>query len=172
MKKVLKIVIPILLVGLFIAIAICYAVDPEKTKNFAESLKEFALQPIPIIGFSGLTVGGLIFLLIRFIISKSRYGQEQIQQTRSELKKAKEEFLEERNKWIEIAKLYRSEALQYRKDLINICEIIPNKKVNDLGKNIENGFSKLDQELSKIDERIVDYVEKGKETFNYKAEAN
>ena len=167
MKKVLKIVIPILLVGLFISIAVCYAVDPEKTKNFAESLKQFALQPIPIIGFSSLTFGGLIFLLIRFVISKSKFGQEQIQQTRNDLEKAKEEFQEEKNKWIEIAKFYRSEALQYRKDLIKVCEIFPNKKVNDLGKNIENGFSKLDEELSKIDERIVDYGEKGKETSNY-----
>lgn len=172
MKKVLKIVLPILLVGLFISITVCYSLYPEQTRNFAESLKEFASQPIPIAGFSTLTVGGLIFLIVRYIISKSKYGKAQIQEIKNELANAKQEYEIEKAKALAIQKLYREEAIQYRQDLVEVCKLIPNKKVNEFGNQIEIGFSNLDEKLSKIDERINEYVEKGKETVNNEAKEN
>lgn len=172
MKKILKIVLPILLIGLFVSITVCYSLYPEQTRNFAESLKEFASQPIPIAGFSTLTVGGAILLIVRYVISKSNYGKAQLQEMRKELADSKERIEIEKERLLATQKFYLEEANKNRKDLVEVCKLIPNKKVNEFGNQIETSFSNLENELSNIDERINEYVAKGKEIFDNKTEEN
>ena len=170
MKKILKVALPILLVGFFVAITICYSLYPEQTLQFAEKLKEFANQPLPIAGFSTLTIGGLLFLIIRYIISNSNFGKAKLQEMKTELENAKKELADEQSKTRKLQAYYKEEIDYYKSATIEGLKLIPNKKVQDYVANIEKVDSAFNQKIKEIDERINEYVGKEKERIDNKTE--
>lgn len=166
MKKFLKIALPIILVGLFLVSVILYSQFPKETEHFVELVKEFFNQPLPIAGLSTLTIGGLILLIIKYIVSKSKYGQSQIAEVRKELSVAKEELKEYKLSLIEKQRVISNFALQQNNKIIELCHLIPNVKVNEFADKIQEGNIQFEKQLNEIDERIIEYVEKGKESSN------
>ena len=166
MKKFLKIALPIILVGLFLVSVILYSQFPKETEHFVELVKEFFNQPLPIAGLSTLTIGGLILLIIKYIVSKSKYGQSQIAEVRKELAEAKEELKEYKLSLIEKQKVVSDYIINQDGKIIQLCHLIPNVKVNEFADKIQEGNIQFEKQLNEIDERIIEYVEKGKESSN------
>lgn len=171
--KFLKVFVIVCLVLGALALVGCYIAIPEQTKNAIDIVMEYVNRPLPIIGVSLLTIGGVIY----FIFSKTSFGKKSLNAIRSEFK----DFTEETNHKVEVAKEYCEKAEQTKEEikailgaytseidnltnyLVKVCETSPNVKINAIGKEITdkiNGIkTTLNEELSKIDTNIKEYVE-------------
>lgn len=171
--KFLKVFVLVCLVLGALALVGCYIAIPEQTKNAIDIVMEYVNRPLPIVGVSLLTIGCVIY----FIFSKTSFGKKSLNAIRSELK----DFTEETNHKVEVAKEYYEKAEQTKEEikailgaytseidnltnyLVKVCETSPNVKINAIGKEITdkiNGIkTTLNEELSKIDTNIKEYVE-------------
>ena len=162
------------LFGLFlcgcIALVVCYMVIPERTKGAIDIVIEYLNTPIGIIGGTTITLGFVGFMVVKTLLKiKGDNFKKQLE----EIKKAYEEKLalvkeykEQGDKAYEYAKglvaCVHGRMDYIEKELIAMCQVIPNKKVNELGEKIENGSLALkneqEQMLDKIDNNFDNYV--------------
>lgn len=148
MKKVLKIVLGSLLACSLIACIVLYIVFPNQTKDTIKTVWTFLNTPLPIIGITTLAV---LYFLWQVII-KTRFGKKALAEVKEEYKARFDDLKVEREK-LEQEKEKNKELIEeIKKYFVELCGIIPNKKVNDLGETFKKG------------------LEYGKEETNCKAE--
>ena len=126
----------------FIAIVGCvyavfYIINPEATKNVANSVLDFICnKPLPVIGLSLLAT----FFLVREIIKITGIGNRSLKECREDLKESKEErkltheellaFEDALNKKLD------EFVAEHKDNMRQICSKIPNKNVKELGEKL------------------------------------
>ena len=104
-KKFWAIALISLLVVILTFVIVYWAVNgKEETIAFFGRVKDFVNQPIPIIGFSALTLAAIIFKLV----SMSSWGRKAVEDAKRELDAFKKQQEEEKAKAKEEAELYKT----------------------------------------------------------------
>ena len=170
MKKVLKIVALVLLLGGLIALGVCYYVMPIKTTLAFEKLIELLNTPVGIVGGTTITLGLVGGIIFKVVLDAHRNS---IRADIRSIKQYKEEKTEEAKHYYELALKEKEEVktiISSNKEQIDflvaeiakICETIPNAKVKSLAEEIKNGYfggqERLNEQLQKIDASVEDYV--------------
>lgn len=171
MKKALKITAIVLLLGGLIALGICYYVMPIKTTMAFDKLIALLNTPVGIIGGTTITLGLVGGIVLKVVLDLHRSG---IKHDLNEIKKLKEEKTEEAKHYYELALKEKEEVktiINSNKEqidflvakMVEICQTIPNAKVQALAKEILDGYSgcqkQLEIELHKVDSDLTKYIE-------------
>lgn len=135
-KKVLLIVGLILLVSFAAFIVVALQVWPETTKEYLNTAWEWLNTPLPVVGVSVLMVLYFLWQVFKY----SSFGKKQINEFKKNCEDTKSEFdayKEYCDEKLEEQKQIISEQLEmlehYKKAFKELCNTIPNKKVNMLG---------------------------------------
>lgn len=171
MKKALKIIAIVLLLGGLIALGICYYVMPIKTTMAFDKVIALLNTPVGIIGGTTITLGLVGGIVLKVVLDLHRSG---IRHDLNEIKKLREEKTEEAKHYYELALKEKEEVktiITSNKDqidflvakIVKICETTPNAKVQALAKEIlegyNNGQKQLEEELHKVDTSIEEYAQ-------------
>ena len=174
MKKAIKPILITLVVLCVVALVVCNFVMPTETKAFLENVIVLAKQPLPIIGVSIITFGGVVLTFL----SRTSWGKKALQELEDKVNglvsKAKA-YEEEAKSCAEKAKQreeetklilaeYKSELDTFAEQLAVACETSPNAKIREYAKTIRAKKEEIDtlyaekkNELAKsVDERIAE----------------
>lgn len=136
MKKVLKIIVASLLICVVITGVVFYLISPSQTTLFISRIWKALNTPLPIIGITTIAV---LFFLWQVII-KTRFGKKALSDLQENYQKRFDELKVEREK-LELEKEKNKQLIEeIEKHFIELCGIIPNKKVNDLGNSFVKGL--------------------------------
>lgn len=174
MKKAIKPILITLVVLCVVALVVCNFVMPTETKAFLENVMVFINQPLPIVGISLLTIGGIALT----IFSRTSWGKKALQDLANKFNELKHdmdiktaemlECVEKAEKREEETKLilaeYKSELDTFAEQLAVACETSPNAKIREYAKTIRAKKEEIDtlyaekkSELAKsVDERIAE----------------
>jgi Skp family chaperone for outer membrane proteins len=172
MKKAIKPILITLVVLCVVAFVVCNFVMPTETKAFLENVIVLAKQPLPIIGISIITFGGVVLTFL----SRTSWGKKALKKLEDKVNglvakaKAYEEeaksCVEKAEKNAEETKLilaeYKSELDTFAEQLAVACETSPNAKIREYAKTIRTKKEEIDtlyaekkNNLAKsVDERI------------------
>lgn len=174
MKKAIKPILITLVVLCVVALVVCNFVIPNETKAFIENVMVFINQPLPIVGISLLTIGGIALT----IFSRTSWGKKALKDLEEKVNnlvaKAKA-YEEEAKSCVDEAKSvneetklilaeYNSELDTFAEQLAVACETSPNAKIREYAKTIRAKKEEIDtlyaekkNSLAKsVDERIAE----------------
>lgn len=174
MKKATKPILITLVVLCVVALVVCNFVIPTETKAFLENVMFFINQPLPIVGISLLTIGGIVLT----IFSRTSWGKKALQDLVNKFNELKHdtdiktaemlECVEKAEKREEETKLilaeYKSELDTFAEQLAVACETSPNAKIREYANTIRAKKEEIDtlyaekkNSLAKsVDERIAE----------------
>ena len=150
-KRFLKVFICVILFLGLVALLTCYCVMPERTKDAVDIVIEYINRPLPIVGISLAT----LFVFIYTIYSKTSFGKAQINQAKEQVKELKQEI----NKYKAYIYEIENKVVDYENEinivvnganqridflcdkLVELCEKMPNAKVNALGNEIKDQYA-------------------------------
>ena len=146
MKKANKIINAILiglLVSFGIYVLVSFIVNKDCTMYWINYVVDLLNKPLPIVG---VTTAAILFFAWQVVI-KTRFGQSALNNVQREYQ-SKYDTLEQKAKEIEIEKQELEKWKEENQDKINyvlecfekLCATIPNKKVNELGKDFAKGL--------------------------------
>ena len=134
MKKALKIIGISLLALLGIALVVLYIIFPTDTKNALSYFWQMLNTPLPIVGIT--TVALLVFIWNVVVFIRKNQPRKEL----SVLRKEHEDYKNDSEKEKEKLKKQNDNLLRKNKELkgfiIHICELSPNKKIKDYGKEL------------------------------------
>lgn len=178
MKKVFAIISFTLLLCLCVAIGLCFCIIPEQTKLAMDVVVEWVNKPLPIIGVSILTLGGVVLTVLnRTTLGRKLLTQlkEEIGAFKSENEKLKQEIIEKEkelatHKQEQIAFLsnYSQRIDKLTENIVKVCETSPNAKIKALGEEIKGVDAKLKEELDKKVIEMSEYTEEGYKSLETK----
>lgn len=178
MKKVFAIISFTLLLCLGVAIGLCFCIIPEQTKLAIDVVVEWVNKPLPIIGVSILTLGGVVLVVLdRTTLGRKLLTQlkEEIGAFKSENEKLKREIIEKEKELIthkqeQIAFLsnYSQRIDKLTENIVKVCETSPNAKIKALGEEIKGVDTKLKEELDKKVIEMSEYTEEGYKSLETK----
>ena len=169
MKKFLKVIFGITLVLLIlgaIALAICYMTIPERTKQAVDIVIGYADKPLFIIGGSTITIGAVVFVLIRYAAKKfvdnykkqlEDYGKgvdDKLLKAQEYRDSAKELY---ENTTI-ILQGFSSQIEKVQNELITLCETSPNAKIKALAVEFKQKTEELKNEIENKLETANNYL--------------
>lgn len=146
MKKKIKYIILFSVLGILgIVYAVFYVLYPNETKETTALVLDYICsKPLPVVGFSALTLG--IFIIK--IISVSGIGKKSLNECRSDLESSKQNQEKIRQELSDFQRNY-SDAIdafmahyqeefekfkaEHSEQMKQICDNIPNKNVRELG---------------------------------------
>lgn len=174
MKKAIKPILITLVVLCVVALVVCNFVIPTETKAFLENVIFFINQPLPIVGISLITIGGIALTIfsrtswgkkalkdleekVNNLVAKAKAYEEEAKSCADEMKSTNEETKL-------ILAEYKSELDTFAEQLAVACETSPNAKIREYAKTIrakKEGIDTLYAEkksnLAKsVDERIAE----------------
>lgn len=140
MKKALKISIYSLLVCGALALAVCYIVIPERTKEAMDIVIGYINKPLGIVCGTTVTLGLVAFVIFKLVMSAHKKSLEQkwnesllsCEKEKEQAKAYYEQALKEKEQVQEMLSAYNQRLEEQEKQIIVVCNTIPNKKVNDL----------------------------------------
>ena len=136
MKKALKIIVISVLACCLVATIVLYAIFPTQTKDVLTNIWATLNTPLPIVGVT--TVASLVF--VWQIIIRTNYGKKALSNIKEEYQAKYEQLKSEKEK-LEQEREENKEQIEYmKKCIIELCALIPNKKVNDLGDKFVKGL--------------------------------
>ena len=140
-NKIARIVALCLIISLGIAYLVLYLVNPELTQKYTWLTFDYICnKPLPVIGVSALVVGVIIFKLVRFILKHKGKKYDEIKSEFNTLLEKKDEKIAELKNEVkelkEDLKLCVSNVFATQERIRELCETIPNKKVNKLGEKL------------------------------------
>ena len=93
-------------------------------------------EPLPVVGMSTL----MVLILVWKLFSSSSFGKKQInefkrnaQETKDRFEELKANYEEKINEYEEVINKYEQLIKEYEEYFTKICEVIPNKKVKQIG---------------------------------------
>ena len=133
MKKKLKVICLIALACAIITFIVFYIVKPNDTKSFINGVWDFLNKPLPIVGFTTL----MVLVFVWKVVVATRYGKKALEkiETTYQTKVAQLNEKEKSIKQLETKCQNRIDELE--QVIINVCETIPNVKVNAIGEKIK-----------------------------------
>lgn len=156
----------------FVALIVCYCVIPTQTQLAFDKIVEYLNTPLFIIGGSSITIGIVLFVLIRYALKNNK---EKIRDLLNESKTYVQNKEISAKEYLELAKQKQEETkvilTNYDErietlfaELEKVCETIPNAKVKALGSEIKEKYLEskecLKTELDNIDEYIIEKTPK------------
>lgn len=169
MKKFLKVMFGITLILLIlgaIALAICYMTIPDRTKQAVDIVIGYADKPLFIVGGSTITIGAVVFVLIRYAAKKfvdnykkqlEDYGKgvdDKLLKAQEYRDSAKELY---ENTSI-ILQGFSSQIEKVQNDLITLCETSPNAKIKALAVEFKTKTEELNNEIENKLETANNYL--------------
>lgn len=179
LKKWVIVILLGLLVGGAISLSLCYMIIPERTKSAIDIVVGYLNTPYGLGCGITITGGMVIFLfskyLIKFAISNSKYGKEELKKIEdsvkdykdkaSELKEIAEKSLEEQKV---ILSKYSQDIEYFTTSIIKVCETSPNAKIKAIGEELKGYKVKTSEELTeKLDDLHDSYLEIREKANNY-----
>lgn len=173
MKKVLKvfsIIILALLIATAIAIGLCFAIIPERTKLAMDVVVEWANKPL-FVAFGTTITGGLVIgIIVKFVYDRVKDSIKGQLNSCKESLDSKEKSIDEKIKLVEEKKSQvasyvvsvREEIKTLKESVVELCETIPNAKVKALGEKINGSCETIEKEL---DKKISENEEYSRETL-------
>lgn len=136
MKKAFKIIGIVLLTLLFIAAIVLYAIFPTQTKDVLTNIWAILNTPLPIVGVTTVA----ILLFVWQIVVRTNYGKKALANIKEEYQ-AKYDQLKAEKDALEKEREENKEQIEDMKNcIVELCALIPNKKVNDLGDKFAKGL--------------------------------
>ena len=133
-KKVLKIVFICLLVAFAIYVLVSFIVNKDGTMYWINYVIDLLNKPLPIVGVTTLAL--LVF--VWKVVITSNYGKAKLKEydlKREQLEQEHKEFVNGANEKI---KELVNENQELRNELVKVCALSTNKKINEFGKVLEN----------------------------------
>lgn len=136
MKKALKIIGIVLLTLLFIAAIVLYAIFPTQTKDVLTNIWAILNTPLPIVGVTTIAV---LFFVWQVIV-RTNYGKKAIANIKEEYQKRYDQLKAEKDALEKEREENKEQIKDMKKCIVELCALIPNKKVNDLGDKFAKGL--------------------------------
>lgn len=170
-KKIFYTICLVLLLGGLIALGVCYYVMPIKTTMAFDKFVELLNTPIGIIGGTTITLGLVGAIVLKVVLDLHKNG---IRKDIEQIKKLKEEKVEEAKQYLEQAERTMEEVkviINSNKEqidflvakMVEICQTIPNAKVQAIAKSIEEHYieeqKECSYELMKLHSDLSKYIE-------------
>ena len=132
-----------------------YSADKEAAKAFMDTLIEYANKPLPIVGFSAW----VLFLFVVKILDLSNFGKSSLAAQKEEYEKEKEELIrkaeEEKIRYASILTSYQKHIDNVVDSMIQVCNVVPNKKVQQIGIHLSNESAVVNEKLKEQFDNIV-----------------
>lgn len=132
MKKTLKIIGIVLLLACVVASCVFYIVLPTETKQFFTSVYDILNRPLPIVGVTTLAV---LFFIWKIVFA-TRYGKKALEKVEQKYQEKYEQLVKQKELVDNSIKESKEIGDKLTNGFINLCDIIPNVKVNKLGESI------------------------------------
>ena len=140
MKKALKISLYCFVLSCIIALAICYIIIPERTKEAIDIVICYLNKPLGIVCGTTITLGLVAFVIFKLVMSAHKKSLEQkwnesVLSCEKEKEQAKvyyEQALKKEEQVQEMLSAYNQRLDTQANAIVVVCETIPNKKVNEL----------------------------------------
>lgn len=129
MKKVFKYIILGLLVALGLYVLVEFIINKDGTMYWLNYIWDLLNKPLPIIGITTLALLLFVWNVIVFV-RKNQPAKEL-----AELKKEHAQYVEDSE---QEKQEIRKSCLDLLEQLIHICELSTNQKINNFGKELEN----------------------------------
>ena len=173
MKKFLKILALSLVLGGGVALVCCYIFIPTQTKCAIDIVMEYINRPLPIVGVSIVTLGGVAYA----IVSKTSFGKKTVNQLKNEFADLKDNVSEKQQMLVMYEEKYKAmqeelkvalsgfneELAKVESELIEICNTTPNAKVKALGEKIKGDIydtrTKISEEITNINTNVKSYID-------------
>lgn len=133
-KKVISIVLICLLIAFGIYVLASFIINKDGTMYWINYIIDLFNKPLPIVG---LTTSAVLLFVWKVVIT-TNYGKAKLHEydlKRQELEKEHQEFVNDANS--KINELI-NENQELRNELIKVCALSTNKKINEFGKVLEN----------------------------------
>lgn len=133
-KKVISIVLICLLIAFGIYVLVSFIINKDGTMYWINYIIDLFNKPLPIVG---LTTSAVLLFVWKVVIT-TNYGKAKLHEydlKRQELEKEHKEFVNDANS--KINELI-NENQELRNELIKVCALSTNKKINEFGKVLEN----------------------------------
>lgn len=140
MKKALKISLYSLLVCGALALAICYIVIPERTKEAMDIVIGYLNKPLGIVCGTTVTLGLVAFVIFKLVMAAHKKSLEQkwnesvlsCEKEKEQAKAYYEQALKKEEQVQEMLSAYNQRLDTQANAIVVVCNTIPNKKVNEL----------------------------------------
>ena len=155
MKKFVKWFLFSLFVCGSLALAICYMVIPERTKEAVDVVIGYLNTPIGIAGGTTITIGLVVGVILKVVYDRYKDSVRNDFQKAKEYAEAQKEqakgyydlVIQEREQIREILSSYSTRIDDILNKVILICETSPNAKVKALAEQIKTSGAELKEEL-------------------------
>ena len=155
MKKFVKWFLFSLFVCGSLALAICYMVIPERTKEAVDVVIGYLNTPIGIAGGTTITIGLVVGVILKVVYDRYKDSVRNDFQKAKEYAGAQKEqakgyydlVIQEREQIREILSSYSTRIDDILNKVILICETSPNAKVKALAEQIKTSGAELKEEL-------------------------
>ena len=140
MKKALKISLYSLLVCGALALAICYIIIPERTKEAMDIVIGYLNKPLGIVCGTTITLGLVAFVIFKLVMLAHKKSLEQkwnesvlsCEKEKEQAKAYYEQALKKEEQVQEMLSAYNQRLDTQANAIVVVCNTIPNKKVNEL----------------------------------------
>jgi hypothetical protein len=140
MKKALKISLYCFVLSCIVALALCYIIIPERTKEAMDIVIGYLNKPLGIVCGTTITLGLVAFVIFKLVMIANRKSIEQkwnesvlsCEKEKEQAKAYYEQALKEKEQVQEMLSAYQEQQDLQKQYVITLCNTIPNKKVNEL----------------------------------------
>ena len=140
MKKALKISLYCFVLSCIVALALCYIIIPERTKEAMDIVIGYINKPLGIVCGTTITLGLVAFVIFKLVMTAKRKSLEQkwnesvlsCEKEKEQAKAYYEQALKEKEQVQEMLSAYNERLDTQANAIVVVCNTIPNKKVNEL----------------------------------------
>ena len=171
MKKALKISLYCFVLSCIIALALCYIIIPERTKEAMDIVVGYLNKPLGIVCGTTVTLGLVAFVIFKLVMSAHKKSLEQkwnesvlsCEKEKEQAKAYYEQALKEKEHVQEMLNAYDERLNTQANAIVVVCNTIPNKKVNELALEFSEKATiqkeELKDKLESIENNYVSAIE-------------
>lgn len=171
MKKALKISLYCFVLSCIIALALCYIIIPERTKEAMDIVIGYLNKPLGIVCGTTVTLGLVAFVIFKLVMSAHKKSleykwNESVLSCEKEKEQAKayyEQALKKEEQVQEMLSAYDERLNTQANAIVVVCNTIPNKKVNELASEFSEKATiqkeELKDKLESIENNYVSAME-------------
>lgn len=170
MKKTFKIITYCLLVSCAIALALCYIIIPDRTKDAIDVVIKYLNTPLGIGTGTSITLGVVLFFIVKYAIStnvsrKISTFNSTLADKEKVLKESKEKVELQKQEIETYLKSYKEQIDTYYETLLRVCETIPNAKVKAIASELKGAKETLDTQANEKLAQIKEFSDKHEKTL-------
>ena len=155
MKKALKISLYCFVLSCIIALALCYIIIPERTKEAMDIVIGYINKPLGIVCGTTITLGLVAFVIFKLVMLSHKKSLEQkwnesvlsCEKEKEQAKAYYEQALKKEEQIQEMLSAYNQRLDTQANAIVVVCNTIPNKKVNELANEFSEKSTIQKEEL-------------------------